>query len=92
MKCACINCLCHFCTREKCRYKKARQSDICSVRCISVTDKVKYNRVPLLVCDKFVHSTLHKHYKISNIRSNRKNTLSTISLKDFLKLLGGDDK
>ena len=90
MKCECVSCLCHFFTREMCRYKKARQSDICSVRCISVTDKVKYNRVPLLVCDKFVHSTLHKHYKISSIRSNRQNTLATISLKDFLKALGGD--
>lgn len=90
MKCACINCLCHFCTREKCRFKKARQSDICSVRCIRVTDKVNYNRVPVLVCDKFVHATLHKHYRISNIRSNRQNSLASISLKDFLKALGGD--
>ena len=90
MKCACVNCLCHYCTRKNCRYVKAKQHDICSVRCIHVDDTVIYDRKPLLVCDNFVHKTLHKEFKVTKIRSQRNNSLATISLKDFLKILGGD--
>lgn len=92
MKSPCINCLCHFCTKTKCRYLNDLNTNICSVRCIHVDDHVVYNRNPVLICDNFVHMTLHKCYRIRSIKSHRQNYISSITLKDFLKILRGGDK
>ena len=92
LRCECVYCLCNYCTKNKCRYIKANKHDVCCVRCVHVEKSVYYNYQPVLICDKFQHAILHKRYKIKLIRSARQNALATISLKDFLKLLGGDDK
>ena len=89
MKCECISCLCNFCTKTNCRYTKARCSSVCNIRCIHISDTVTYNYKPVLLCDKFQHAVIHKRYKITAVQSQRKNALATISLKDFLSLLGG---
>lgn len=92
MKCECISCLCNYCTKTNCRYTKARCSSPCNVRCYHIDDIVHYHYSPVLICDKFAHRTIHKQYRIKLVRSARDNSLATISLKDFLKLLGGDNK
>lgn len=92
MRCECVSCLCNYCTKTDCRYIKAKQHNVCCVRCIHIDTKVSYNYQPVLLCDKFKHRIIHKRYRVKLLRSSRQNALATISLKDFLKLLGGDDK
>lgn len=87
----CVDCLCHYCTRSRCRYSACNTS-VCYVRCLHVDEVVNYLYKPVTCCDRFVHKALHKKYKIASTRSERKKTLETISLKDFLSILGGGNK
>lgn len=90
MRCSCVSCLCNYCTKTDCRYIKIGNRNICSVRCIYIDNSVHYEFKPVLVCDKFVHRTIHKTYKIKLLRSGKRSFLDNISVSDFLKLLGGD--
>ena len=84
----CAGCLCHYCTRSRCRYSACNTSP-CYIRCIHVDEVVEHTYKPIICCDRFVHKVLHKEYRIMQIHSERKNMLETISLKEFLSLLGG---
>ncbi len=87
----CVGCLCHYCTRTQCRYN-ACNTTACYVRCIFVDKIVEYKYKPVICCDKFIHKAIHKEYRIMQIHSERKNKLETITLKEFLSILGGGDK
>lgn len=95
MKLECVNCLCSYCVYNRtptCRYCKKRTFNACNARCYHIDNTVIHHFNPVLICDKFVHRSRHKRYKIKLVRSARCNALASISLKDFLKLLGGDNK
>lgn len=88
-KAECINCLCHYCDKLSCRYKKdARKMSVCFVRCYSKSDYVCKTR-PTLCCDNFHHQMVRKHYRVVRKRSKLEDIIGKISAKEFLKMLGG---
>ena len=84
----CISCLCHFCDRTECRYK-AHNANVCNIRCIIVKTSVEVNYKPVLCCDRFHHTTIHKRYKIKLRRNSLEDVLKKMSAADFLRMLGG---